>query len=126
MIRVDHLGVPARDKQAAAGLLASIFATAATARGGPFIAVPVANEFTLDVFDADPVGQMHLAFVADPAEFEAIVGRLQAAGIAYGSQPDDPTNGQLEHPLASRGLYFRTPDGHLLEVMSEPVAATSP
>lgn len=119
MIRVDHLGVPARDKHIAASFLASIFATAATPRGGPFIAVPIGNGFTLDIFDADPIEQMHLAFVADPADFDAIVRRLQTAATAYGSQPDDPTNGRLDHPLADRGLYFRTPDGHLLEVMTQ-------
>lgn len=39
-------------------------------------------------------------------------------GVAYGSQPNDPTNGRIDHPLSERGLFFLTPDGHLFELMA--------
>jgi hypothetical protein len=61
---------------------------------------------------------MHVAFVIDDAAFDGIVKRLQAQGIAYGSQPNDPTNGRIDHPLSKRGLYFQTLDGHLFELMA--------
>jgi catechol 2,3-dioxygenase-like lactoylglutathione lyase family enzyme len=34
-----------------------------------------------------------------------------------GFKLNNPANGRTDHPLAERGLYFRTPDGHLFEVM---------
>ena len=123
MIRADHVGMPARDKDAAAAWLADLFASRVTAAGGPFVAVRVGS-FTVDFFDADQVEAMHLAFVADPSDFDALLHRLRAARIGYGSQPDDPANGRTDHPLVERGLYVRTPDGHLLEVMAEPTSAS--
>jgi catechol 2,3-dioxygenase-like lactoylglutathione lyase family enzyme len=88
--------------------------------------VHVSSGFTLDFFDAAQIEPMHIAFVADGPTFDHILGRLRSEGIAYGSEPNDPANGRVDHPLADRGLYFRTPDDHLLEVMasaaSEPAA----
>jgi hypothetical protein len=52
--------------------------------------------------------------------------RLDAAGslaslfslVAYGSHPNDPTNGRIDHPLSEHGLFFHMPDGHLFELMA--------
>ncbi|HEY1832548.1 MAG TPA: hypothetical protein VGG38_20090 [Acidimicrobiales bacterium] len=90
---------------------------------GRFAAVRIGATFTIDFFDAPPIEPMHLAFVADDVTFEGIIGQLRSPGTAYGSQPNDPTNGRTDHPLAEHGVYFRTPDGHLFEVMSSAVNA---
>jgi catechol 2,3-dioxygenase-like lactoylglutathione lyase family enzyme len=81
MIRVDHVGVPAR------------------------------------FYDSEQIQPTHVAFVVDDRGFDAILRRLQSQGVAYGSQPSDPTNGRIDHPLSERGLFFQMPDGHLFELM---------
>jgi catechol 2,3-dioxygenase-like lactoylglutathione lyase family enzyme len=127
MIRIDHVGVPARVRLDAAGYLARILGLdPEVGDDGRFAAVQVSSGFTLDFFDAPRIEPMHIAFVADDLAFDRILAQLQAERIAYGSEPNDPANGRVDHPLADRGLYFRTPDGHLFEVMSsasEPGAA---
>lgn len=70
--------------------------------------------------DGSPI---HVAFAVDDPAFDGILGQLQSAGIAYGSEPNDSANGRVDHPLADRGLCFRTPDGHLFEVMASAPAA---
>lgn len=125
MLRIDHIGVPARARLDAAGFLTSIFGLdPEISDDGRFAAVQVSSGFTIDFFDSPQIEPMHLAFVADDDVFDRILGELQAQGIAYGSQPNDPANGRVDHPLAERGLYFQMPDGHLFEVMaSHPGAA---
>ena len=54
------------------------------------------------------------------AEFEAILGRVQAKGIPYGSGPYTHSDGQLYTRRRGRGFYFEDPYGHLLEVMTVP------
>ena len=125
MIKVDHLGMPARAKLDAVRFLADIFDVSCGTPAGPFAPVRVNPGFTIDFFDSAQVESMHVAFVADDATFDGILQRLRSAGVAYGSQPNAPTNGRIDHPLAERGLYFRTPDGHLLEIMAAPSGAES-
>ena len=58
-----------------------------------------------------------MAFAVSAAEFTAIVDRLRQRGVDFGNDPEDPTNGQTEDVLGSQGrVYFRSPDGHFLEV----------
>jgi hypothetical protein len=58
-----------------------------------------------------------VAFAVSAAEFTPIVERLRQRGAAFGNDPEDPTNGHTEDVLGSQGrVYFRSPDGHLLEV----------
>lgn len=124
MITIDHIGVPARGRLEAARFLTHVFDLGCdVADDGRFAPVRVGSAFAIDFYDAPQVEPMHVAFVADHVTFEHIVGQLQSLGIAYGSQPNDPTNGRTDHPLAEEGVYFRTPDGHLFEVRSSAVTA---
>ena len=119
MIRVDHVGVPARARLDAAGLLASLFdLDREIPDDGRFARLRVSPEFTIVFYDSEQIQPMHVAFVVDDGAFDAILRRLQSQGVAYGSQPNDPTNGRIDHPLSERGLFFQMPDGHLCELMA--------
>jgi catechol 2,3-dioxygenase-like lactoylglutathione lyase family enzyme len=60
----------------------------------------------------------HYAFKVNDEEFDAILGRVQGAGIAYGSDPWNLENRELNSWNGGRGVYFRDPDGHILELMT--------
>ena len=62
----------------------------------------------------------HYAFHVDDAEFDAILGRVKARGIPYGSGPYHHTDGRINTRRGGRGFYFEDPYGHLLEVMTVP------
>jgi catechol 2,3-dioxygenase-like lactoylglutathione lyase family enzyme len=119
MMRVDHVGVPARARLDAAGLLASLFdLDREIPDDGRFARLRVSPEFTIVFYDSEQIQPTHVAFVVDDDAFDAILRRLQSHGVAYGSQPSDPTNGRIDHPLSERGLFFQMPDGHLFELMA--------
>jgi catechol 2,3-dioxygenase-like lactoylglutathione lyase family enzyme len=119
MIRIDHVGVPARSRLDAASLLASLFdLDREIPDDGRFARLRVSPEFTIVFYDSEQIQPTHVAFVVDDDAFDAILRRLQSHGVAYGSQPYDPTNGRIDHPLSERGLFFQMPDGHLFELMA--------
>ncbi|QFU89077.1 hypothetical protein [Amycolatopsis sp. YIM 10] len=60
----------------------------------------------------------HLAFDVDPATFDGILERPRAGGVPCGSEPGEPDNGRIDHPLCPRGLFFTDETGNLYEVLS--------
>ena len=62
----------------------------------------------------------HYAFHVSDAEFDAIFGRIREAKLAYGSAPWSLDDGKLNDWNGGRGIYFRDPDGHVLELMTVP------
>jgi catechol 2,3-dioxygenase-like lactoylglutathione lyase family enzyme len=121
-ITLNHTIVPARNKEAAARFFAEIFGLRFDAPpGGHFAPVRVNDTLTLDFADAPvPIASHHYAFHVSDAEFDAILQRVKAAGLAFGSGPRSLDDGRLNDWNGGRGVYFRDPDGHVLELMTVP------
>jgi catechol 2,3-dioxygenase-like lactoylglutathione lyase family enzyme len=119
-IELNHLIVPTRDKDEAARFYERIFGFRREAPMGPFAPVRIPGQsLTLD-FDTwtDPFGPQHYAFKVSEVEFDAIFARVVQEGLAYGSGPHEPTNGRTNTWNGGRGVYFRDPSGHLLELLT--------
>jgi hypothetical protein len=52
------------------------------------------------------------------AEFDAILGRIKKAGLAYDSAPWSLNDGKINDWGGARGVYFKEPNGHVLELMT--------
>jgi catechol 2,3-dioxygenase-like lactoylglutathione lyase family enzyme len=119
-IVLNHTIVPARDKKMAARLFAQIFGL----KEEPvdyFAPVRINEQMTMLFSDENSkFDSHHYAFHVSDAEFEAIFKRIKAAGLAYGSDPRHLDNGKLNNWGGGRGLYFKDPDGHVLELMTVP------
>ena len=61
----------------------------------------------------------HYAFKVSETEFDAIFGRVKEEGLDYGSGPFSPTDMEINHWNGGRGVYFRDPSGHLLELLTQ-------
>jgi catechol 2,3-dioxygenase-like lactoylglutathione lyase family enzyme len=119
-IVLDHTIVPARDKEASARFFAEVFGLSYEGVSGHFAPVRVNESLTFDFDNRDSFESHHYAFYISDEEFDAILGRVQAAGRLYGSGPNSPEDGQINTRRGGRGFYFRDLDGHLLEVMTRP------
>jgi catechol 2,3-dioxygenase-like lactoylglutathione lyase family enzyme len=117
-IVLDHTIVPAHDKLASAKFFARIFGLMPPRASGHFAAVRVNDTLTLDFDDRDTFAPHHYAFHISDQEFDAIFTRVQAEGIAYGSDPWSLDNGKINTRRGGRGFYFRDPNGHVLEVLT--------
>jgi hypothetical protein len=121
-IQLDHLLVPVRDRVAAARLLAGILGVPWAEQGpyGPFSPVYVSEDLTLDFdqWDAADIPKLHVCFRVGEAEFDAILGRIQAAGIGYRSLPHGPNDNQVNPAFGGRLVYWSEPDGHAWEMLT--------
>ena len=118
-IVLNHTIVPARDKKAAGRFFAKIFGL--KCEPADYFAPVRVNDQTTLLFDDDTAfASHHYAFHVSDAEFDAIFKRVKDAGLAYGSGPEHPDNGKLNNWGGGRGVYFKDPDGHLLELMTVP------
>jgi len=123
-IDLDHLLVPSRNKTASAKLLADLLGVPWSESGvGPFAPVYVNDGLTLD-FDewSDPIPRIHYCFRVDQAEFDAILGRIKSAGIAYRSNVHGPVDMQVNTRNGGSIVYWNEPDGHQWELLTQSYA----
>ncbi len=118
-ITLNHTIVPAHDKVASAKFLADLFGLDYTGPSGPFAPVRINDTLALD-FDDRRKGfdWHHYAFHVSEEEFDAIFGRIKAAGMKYGSQPWSMEDMEINHRKGGRGVYFHDPNGHILELLT--------
>lgn len=127
-INLDHLLIPVRDRVASARLLATLLGVAWAESGiGPFSPVYVNDGLTLDFDQADssyPV--QHYCFRVSEPEFDAILGRIRAAGIEYRSAVHGPVDMQVDTQHGGRIVYWNEPDCHQWEMLTVSYARLRP
>jgi len=118
-IQLDHIIVPAVDPVEAAKLLAGLLDVPWEKPQGEFTPVYVNESLTLD-FAPRPEfeGRHHICFRVSDAEFDAIFGRIQAAGIRYRSRPRGEDDLRINTRLGGKNLYWQDADAHLWEILT--------
>jgi hypothetical protein len=118
-ICLDRLFVPSRNMRASATLLAQLLGVPCEkGREGPFFAIYVNDGLTLDFIETDgPLPSHHFCFRVTQEEFDAILGRIQAAGIKYGSEPGS-TDTKINTRSGGSNIYWKEPDGHQWEMLT--------
>ncbi|HEX6511368.1 MAG TPA: VOC family protein [Chloroflexota bacterium] len=117
-ITLNHTIVPAHDHVESAKYFARLFGLPFDGPQGHFAPVRINDSLTLDFDNREEFEPHHYAFLIGDAEFDAIFDRLQTEHISYGSGPRSHEDGQINHRQGGRGLYFRDPNGHSLEIMT--------
>ena len=119
-VQLDHTIVPSRDRKAAAEMLAHLLGVPWAESGvGPFCPVYVSDSLTLDFDQSDePFPVLHYCFRVSEPEFDGILARIQARGIAYRSTPHGPVDRQVNTLHGGRIVYWNEPDGHVWEALT--------
>jgi catechol 2,3-dioxygenase-like lactoylglutathione lyase family enzyme len=117
-LTLNHTIVPARDKETSARFFAGIFGLEYHGPAGHFAPVRVNEDLTLDFDNAESFEAHHYAFHVSDEDFDTIFDRIKQAGIPWGSDPWSMDNRRLNSRKGGRGVYFRDPNGHVLELLT--------
>jgi hypothetical protein len=119
MVELNHTIVASRDRWAGARFLTEVLGLPEPTAFGPFAVVTVANGVSLDYLASDQVVPQHYAFLVSDEEFAAVAGRLRERGLPTWADPGHREPGE-NHNDGGRGLYFDSPEGHNLEIITRP------
>ena len=123
-IAFNHTIIAARNRQESADFFTTLFGLPPATEWGPFSIV--ALDQGVFVQFAEPgvadIQMQHYAFLVDDASFDAIYARLVATGIAHAADPRWSQPNRINTNHDGRGVYFRDPAGHGLEIITRPYA----
>jgi hypothetical protein len=118
-VELNHTIVASPDRWAGARFLTEILGLPGPVAFGPFAVVTVANGVSLDYMQAEQVVAQHYAFLVGDDDFAAIAGRLQERSLPTWADPGHREPGENAND-GGRGLYFDSPEGHNLEIITRP------
>ena len=122
-IELNHTIVPSRDKVASARFYQEMFGFEYSGAMGHFEPVRITNQaLTLDFDNRESFERHHYAFKVSEEDFDTNFARIKDRELIYGSGPFTPENGEINHWNGGRGVYFRDPSGHLLELLTRDYA----
>ena len=122
-VELNHTILWCRDKRRSAAFLAEMLGRPAPVAFHHFLVVDLDNGVSIDFMEKEgPVAAQHYAFLVDDAAFDAVLGRIEAKGLAHWADPARSQPGAVNHHFGGRGVYFEDPDGHLLEAITRPYA----
>ncbi len=119
-VELDHTIVPSHHAVASAQRLAELLDVPWSATGaGPFSPVYLNDGLTLDFIQTDEAFPVyHFCFRVGEDAFDAILARLQRAGIPYRSTVRGPVDHAVNTDYGGRMLYWNDPDGHQWEMLT--------
>jgi catechol 2,3-dioxygenase-like lactoylglutathione lyase family enzyme len=119
-VELNHTIVNTHDKRARARFVTDVLGLPEPGSFGPFAVVELQNGVSLDFMDVEgDIAVQHYAFLISEEEFDAVSARLRERGMPTWADPGRRTPGFNTND-GGRGLYFESPEGHLLEVLTVP------
>lgn len=120
-VQLNHTIVWCHDKARSSAFLTEILGLPAARPFFHFMVVELDNGVSLDFMEKEgEVALQHYAFLIGEEDFDAVFGRIQAAGLTYWPDPARSRPNEINRNDGGHGFYFEDPDGHLLEVITRP------
>jgi catechol 2,3-dioxygenase-like lactoylglutathione lyase family enzyme len=122
-ISFNHTIIGAHDKRQSAEFLAELFGLPDPQPFGHFLVVGLDHGASLDyaeVSENEPIHAQHYAFQVSEDEFDAIYGKISSRGLEHWADPRGDRPGEINHRDGGRGVYFRDPAGHHMEILTRP------
>jgi catechol 2,3-dioxygenase-like lactoylglutathione lyase family enzyme len=120
-IELNHTIAWCRDQKKSAYFLSNILGLPKPRRFFHFLVVDLSNNTSIDYFETDEhVALQHFAFLVSESEFDEIFGRIKDQQLDFWADPARTKAGEINRHDGGRGVYFKDPDGHLLEIITRP------
>lgn len=119
--QLNHTIVWCSNQSTSSRFLADMLGRPAPTRFAHFDVVELDNGVSLDFAEVEgQVQPQHYAFLISEADFDAVFARIKDRGLQFWADPRGHRPGEINHNDGGRGVYFRDPDGHYLEVITRP------
>ncbi len=117
----NHTIIASLDRAVSADFYRSILEAEEAPSWGPFTNLTLAGGVMLQ-FAEPPVGiqMQHYAFLVDDQHFDRAYERLVSAGVEHWADPQMTRPGETNTEHGGRGVYFKDPAGHALELITKP------
>ncbi|OQK18419.1 bleomycin resistance protein [Methyloprofundus sedimenti] len=117
-ITLNHTIVASRNNVESAKFYEKIFGFEFIKEWGHFAVVKVNSTLTLDFYTQENFSNNHYAFKVNDQQFDEILDRVKSDNISFGSGPRSSDDGKINHLYGGRGVYFKDPNEHLLEIIT--------
>ncbi len=125
-VQLNHTIVWSRDQKKSAAFLTDILGLPPATQFSVFDVVEIANGVSLDFHtDPDKLVLQHHAFLVGESEFDGVFQRIKDRALTFWADPARKNAGEINHHDGGRGVYFESPDGHPLEVLTRPYGSGS-
>ncbi|WP_106401104.1 VOC family protein [Actinocorallia populi] len=121
-VTFNHTIIVSKDRNESALFFRELFDLPETLSWGPFTNVRL-DEGVLLQFAEPPVEEIqmqHYAFLLDDDLFDRAYARLKDRGIEHWADPQMKLSGQTNTEHGGRGVYFKDPSGHAIELITRP------
>ncbi|KAA0018472.1 VOC family protein [Antrihabitans cavernicola] len=117
----NHTIVASIDQQVAAAFYRDILEAAEAPSWGPFTNLQLDGGVLLQFAEPPVEIQMqHYAFLVDDDLFDRAYARIVERNIEHWADPQTTRPGEINHEHGGRGVYFKDPSGHALELLTRP------
>ncbi|WP_077800447.1 VOC family protein [Streptomyces sp. JHA26] len=117
----NHTIIAAEDREESARFFRELLEAPAAPSWGPFTNVQLADGVLLQFAEPPVEIQMqHYAFLVDDDLFDRAYRRLRDRGIEHWADPQMRRPGETNTEHGGRGVYFKDPSGHAIELITRP------
>ncbi|MFE7211483.1 VOC family protein [Streptomyces sp. NPDC057611] len=117
----NHTIIASKDREESARFFRELLEVRAAPSWGPFTNIQLADGVLLQFAEPPVEIQMqHYAFLVDDDLFDRAYQRLRDHGIEYWADPHLQLPGEINHEHGGRGVYFKDPAGHGIELITRP------
>ncbi|MFF9126775.1 VOC family protein [Streptomyces sp. NPDC014889] len=117
----NHTIIVSKDREESARFFRELLEVGPAPSWGPFTNIQLADGVLLQFAEPPVEIQMqHYAFLVDDDLFDRAYQRLCDRGIEHWADPHMRCPGEINHEHGGRGVYFKDPAGHGIELITRP------
>lgn len=117
----NHTIIAAKDRDESAQFFRELLELSDAPSWGPFTNIQLTDGVLLQFAEPPVEIQMqHYAFLLDDELFDRAYQRLCDRGIEHWADPQMQRSGEINNEHGGRGVYFKDPAGHAIELITRP------
>ncbi|PZT74729.1 MULTISPECIES: VOC family protein [unclassified Streptomyces] len=120
-VSFNHTIIAAKDRHESARFFRDLLELDEAPSWGPFVNIQLEHGVLLQFAEPPVEIQMqHYAFLLDDELFDRAYARLVEGGVEHWADPQMKRSGETNTEHGGRGVYFKDPAGHAIELITRP------